>query len=65
MTKMQILKKIGEVDDQLLCWADKKPKMYPLKLKKAELERLLEATSTIYELYTKCSDVKGDKDDNS
>ena len=61
MTKMQILKKIGEVDDQILRWADKKPKMDPLKLKKTELERLLEATSTLYELYTKCSDVKGER----
>ena len=61
MTKMQILKKISKVDDQILRWADKKPKMDPFKLKKAELERLLEATSTLYELYIKCSDMKGDK----
>lgn len=60
MTKMQILKKISKVDDQLLRWFDKKPKMDPLKLKKAELERLLEAMSTLYELFTKCSDVKGE-----
>ena len=63
MTKMQLLKKIGEVNDKILNWADKKPKMEPLKLKKAELERLLDATSTLYELYVKCSDMKGDEDE--
>ena len=55
MTKMQILKKIDEIDHKMLSFCDEKPKIHPFKLKKAELERLLE---TMYELYTKCSDKK-------
>ena len=57
MTKAQICKKISEVDDKLLDFFDKKPKLDPLKLKKAELERLMEAYETFYELFLKCSDI--------
>ena len=60
MTKMQILQKISEVDDKLLEFCGKKPKINPMKLKKTELERLLEAFETMNELFTKCSDVKGE-----
>ncbi len=60
MTKKELLMQIADVDDKMLRWAGKKPKMDPLKLKKAELERLLEAMSTLYELFTKCSDMKGE-----
>ena len=58
MTKMQILKKIDEIDHKMLSFCDEKPKIHPFKLKKAELERLLDAFETMYELYTKCSDKK-------
>ena len=61
MTKLQICKKISDIDDKLLDFFDKKPKFNPLKLKKAELERLMEAYETLYELFSKCSDIKGDK----
>ena len=63
MTKMQILQKISEVDDKLLEFFNEKPKpkINPMKLKKAELERLLDAFETIDELFRKCSDVKGEK----
>lgn len=57
MTKAQICKKISDVDDKLLDFFDKKPKLDPLKLKKAELERLMEAYETLYELFSKCSDI--------
>ena len=57
MTKVKILKKISEVDDKLLDFFDKKPKLDPLKLKKVELERLMEAYETFYELFSKCSDI--------
>lgn len=63
MTKMQILQKISKVDDRMLEFYDKKPKINPMKLKKAELERLLDAFITIDELFTKCSDVKELKND--
>ena len=61
MTKIQLLKKIGEVDDRLLSFHSKKPKIDPLKLKKTELEQLLDAFETMDELFRKCSDVKGDE----
>ena len=57
MTKAQILKKISAVDSKLLDFNDKKPKLDFLKLKKAELERLMEAYETFYELFLKCSDI--------
>ena len=60
MTKAQILKKISDVDDKLLDFCDKKPKLDPLKLKKVELERLMGAFETVYELFEKCSDIKGE-----
>ena len=58
-TKKEILLQIKDVDDRLLSFYDKKPKLDPLKLKKVELERLLDAFETIEELFRKCSDVKG------
>ena len=58
MTKMQILQKISEVDDKLLEFCGEKPKLNPMKLKKAELERLFDAFVTIDELFRKCSDAK-------
>lgn len=61
MTKMQLLKRIKEVDDRILSFLNKKPKLNPQKLKKAELERLLDVFETMDELFRKCSDVKGDK----
>ena len=57
MTKAQILKKISAVDRKLLDFSDKKPKLDLLKLKKAELERLMDAFETVYELFEKCSDI--------
>ena len=62
MTKLQILEKIGEVDDRLLAFCDMKPKINPMNLKKVELERILDAFKTIEELFIKCSDVKGDEE---
>ncbi len=59
MTKAQIIKKIWDVDEKLLDFFDKKPKLDPLKLKKVELERLMEAYKTFYELFLKCSDIGG------
>ena len=56
MTKLQMCKKISDIDDKILDFFDKKPKLDPLKLKKAELERLMEAYETFYELFPKCSD---------
>ncbi len=53
MTKMQLLKKIDEVDNKMLSFCNEKHKLHPFKLKKAELERLLDAFETMYELYTK------------
>lgn len=60
MTKAQILKKISDVDDKLLDFCDKKPKLDPLKLKKVELKRLMDAFETVYELFEKCSNIKGE-----
>lgn len=60
MTKAQILKKISDIDNKLLDFNDKKPKLDFLKLKKAELERLMDAFETVYELFEKCSDNKGE-----
>lgn len=48
MTKLQICKKISDIDDKLLDFFDKKPKLDPLKLKKVELERLMETYETLY-----------------
>lgn len=62
MTKLQILKKISEVDHRLLAFYGMKPKINPMNLKKAELERLLDTFKTLEELIIKCSDVKGDED---
>lgn len=56
MTKNQILLKMLEVDDQILKMTENK---YTLdfrkidKLKKAELERLLDAFETLYEAFSK------------
>ena len=60
MTKAQILKKISDVDDKLLDFSNKKPKVNLLKLKKVELERLMDAFETVHELLEKCSDIKGE-----
>ena len=57
MTKAQICKKISNIDNKLLDFFDKKPKLDPFKLKKVELERLMEAYETFYELFPKCSDI--------
>lgn len=55
MTKMQLFKRLKEVDDRILLFFNKKPKIDPRKLKKAELERLLDAFETMDELFRKCS----------
>ena len=60
MTKLQILQKISEVDDKILNWYNEKPRINPTVLKKAELERLLDAFKTIYELFEKCTVTKGE-----
>ena len=59
-SKKEILLQIKDVDDRLLLFCDKKLKLNPLKLKKVELERLLDAFETIEELFRKCSDTKGE-----
>ena len=51
MTKTQILQRISEIDDKLLEFYNEKPKINPMKLKKAELIELLDAFETIYELF--------------
>lgn len=56
MTKLQLLIKISEVDDKLLKICEKKPKIKIQKIKKAELERFLDAIETMYEVFTKYSD---------
>ena len=59
--KLELLYKIGAVDDKLLAFYDSKPKMHLEKLTMKDLKRLLEAFNTVYELFAKCSDVKGDE----
>ncbi len=54
MTKQQILLKINDVDDQILEMAkhgDQFDWRKIKKLKKAELERLLDAFETLYEMF--------------
>lgn len=56
MTKQQILLKINEVDDQILEMTKNKDQFdwrKIKKLKKAELERLLDAFETLYEMFSK------------
>lgn len=60
MTKAQMRRKISDIDDKLLDFCDKNPKINILKLKKVELERLMDAFETVYELFEKCSDIKGE-----
>ena len=56
MTKQQILLKINEVDDQILEMTKNKDSFdwrKIKKLKKAELERLLDAFETLYEMFSR------------
>lgn len=58
--KLELLNKIGAVDDKLLAFYDSKPKMHLEKLTMKDLKRLFDAFSTVYEIFVKCSDKKGD-----
>ena len=56
MTKQQILLKINDVDDQILEMTKHKDQFdwrKIKKLKKAELERLLDAFETLYEMFSR------------
>ena len=56
MTKQQILLKINDVDDQILELTTHKDQFdwrKIKKLKKAELERLLDAFETLYEMFSR------------
>ena len=56
MTKQHILLKINDVDDQILEMTKHKDQFdwrKINKLKKAELERLLDAFETLYEMFLK------------
>ena len=56
MTKQQILLKINDVDDQILEMTTHKDQFdwrKIKKLKKAELERLLDAFETLYEMFSR------------
>ena len=57
MRKIDLLKKISNVDDKLLDLCDrKKYKLHPEKLTYKDLNRLLNAFKTVYELFYKCAD---------
>ena len=58
--KLELLYKIGAVDDKLLAFYDSKPKMHLEKLTMKDLKRLLEAFSAVYEIFVKCSNKKGE-----
>ena len=56
MTKQQILLKINDVDNQILELTEHKDQLdwrKIKKLKKAELERLLDAFETLYEMFSR------------
>ena len=63
--KLELLNKIGAVDDKLLAFYDSKPKMHLEKLTMKDLKRLLEAFSAVYEIFAKCSDKKGDENESN
>ncbi len=54
MTKMEILLKMGEVDDKILELCKDKPKIHPEKLTKKELEEALRCFEGLYEYTKKC-----------
>lgn len=56
MRKIDILRKIKDVDDKMLEFTKTNPKIHPDKLTCKDLQRLLEAFKTVYELFDKCAD---------
>ena len=57
MRKIDILRKIDVVDRKMLDLCNnKKRKMHPDRLTCRDLQRLLEAFKTVYELFDKCAD---------
>ena len=63
MTKMQIIKKLSEVDDDILAFIASKPKIDPYHLKKKELEELLVAFETMDRLFRKMQINKAESED--
>lgn len=53
VTKKQMLKKIGDVDDKILEALKGKPKIHPEKLTVKELREVLKAFETLYEFFVK------------
>ena len=55
--KLKLIMQIDEVDNKMLSFYDSKPTIHIEKLTMKDLKRLLEAFSTVYEIFVKCSDM--------